>query len=414
MKRLLVILVLAWTPGVFAGTDVFMHPHGDDSSTSATSPSTPLRSLSGVHNYIRRNGIIGEINVCIAPGYYEGQRVQWSYYSPDGYITFKPSNLCGQLVVPAADKYSLLPKPLRPEGIMQRPVFDGTGTTPTNNCWSGGAWFYASNPKRLRFFGLRIQNYQLAIYLRGDENGSANYGENVIEHMIFDRIGTVWAPLFGNSPAAVDVVRSSGNVIRNNEFVRIENLSEPGRCGNDSGTDQDIHIHAIYVAHDSNGNQIVENDIAFVTGAPIKFRGQSDNALITGNTIAWSGPYRDNAGGPYAAVLDRPESGELVSCGQLIDENSIGPGYYESASSSPVATFKGDSSWYGLRCTNRGIAPARVTDSVGLTGLALRRWYASLEAVDCTDNEYPCPPPPPPEDNQDPFECGGDSGVVCP
>jgi len=400
---------------VTADTNVFIHPNGNDSSARPTSASRAMRSLSVAHDYLKNQNISGDVSVCIAPGFYQDQQVRWTYYPANGTVTFKPSYLCGPVVVPSGSGYALVSKELRAEAITDRPVFDGSGTQPTGDCWAGGAWFYAVNPRKLHFFGLRIQNYQMAIYLRGDSGQPPVYGENVIEQMLFERIGTLWVPQFGTSAAAVDIVHSSGNVIRSNEFVRIENLSEPNDCGSQGNVQQDVLIHALYIAHESTDNHVIDNKVAKVSGAPIKFRDVADRGIIRGNAIAWSGPYRDNSGGPYAAILDRPESDEGVSCDLLIEENSIGPGYYETASSPPVSTFVGDDGHaildHGDFCGLRGTDGAQVSGNTALTGDDLRFWYESLETVDCADSTYQCPPPPV---EPDPEPCGGNTGTICP
>src|SRR5690606_32709985 len=127
-----------------------------------------------------------------APGTYRGQRVRWTYTSPDHAIHF---------VTAAADR--------------TRPVFDGCLA---NGECPGGTWFElassAGRPTNLAFEYLRVTRYQVAISLNGNRaSRSASNGHNRIFGCYFDRIGNVFAPSLRYSTAALRLVNSDDNVI---------------------------------------------------------------------------------------------------------------------------------------------------------------------------------------------------------
>jgi len=394
-----------------AATDVFMHPAGNDASASPTSRTSPLRTLEGVESFLKAAGMQGDINVCIEPGIYQDQLTRWNYYPEDGSITFQPSYFCGSIVIPSGSGYHVMPRPV--VDIDDRPIFDGRGTQPNEQgCWDEGAWFVASNPRNLRFIGLHVRNYQSGLFLTA---GSPMQGNNLVERSIFERIGTLWVPQFGTSPAAIDIVRSTDNIIRNNEFVQIENSSATLVCDGEAGSGEaDIHMHALYIAHGSARNLITDNDMARVSGVAVKFRDGSGVNEMRRNTIAWSGPYydADSQGEEYAAILDAyHKTGELPSCGLYFQDTRVGPGYYESYTDDATPLFGSYRHQNGASCATLGSYAYTESGTTAFTGTQLREWYESLEAVDCSDSTYQCPQPPV---QPDPEPCGGNTGTICP
>ncbi|MCB0383802.1 MAG: right-handed parallel beta-helix repeat-containing protein [Bdellovibrionales bacterium] len=235
---------------------LYLSPSGRDAYSGRT-PERAVRTLEKIHQIVESQLLTGIVQVRVLPGVYRGQTIVWRY-QPEG-LSVRFVNWGGS-----------------------RPLFDGCTTSTT--C-PGGTWFsfpygmgYASG---FRFDGLRIQNYQTAINLHGNRNNLDRYnGENRIENCEFRNIGNVFNSRLEASTAAVRLVNSDNNLIRDNDFYNIINLGPKGGL-----------LHAIYVAHNSSDNRIMRNRFWNISGDPIRIRDLSNHNDIRDNRFDRSGNY---------------------------------------------------------------------------------------------------------------------------
>ncbi len=235
---------------------LWLAPDGSDSN--AGSEDAPLLTLNRAHEILSNDQPDRDVIIKIKPGTYRGQKVVWTYTHPVHTIQFT-----------------------RPTPDDERPIFDGCLSA--SDC-PGGTWFQlrhsAGEETNLDFNYIRVRNYTTAISLNGDRNAEANSnGSNRIFGCYFERIGNVFNASAPTSTAAVRLVNSDDNLIRNNHFVDVVNLSSGGL------------IHAIYAAHMSDRNKIENNRFEGSTGDPVRLRDFSNNNTITGNRFTKVGVY---------------------------------------------------------------------------------------------------------------------------
>ena len=264
------LALLSIHPGVTfaAPLAVYLSPDGRD-SRDGRKPATAVLTLSRALAIISAAlpGRDRDVEVRIAPGVYRGQRVVWDFTMPDRRIRFMP---------------------LRDDKV--RPVFDGAG--------EGGTWFALrqrnGEPSNLSFEYIEVRNYATAISLNGDREQIENSnGHNYINGNYFAQIGE-------GSTAAVRLVNSDRNHIVNNYFV---DIIRSERC---------VLLHAIYLAHHSQHNEIARNRFKRSCGDPIRLRDYSNHNQI--RTLACpAGP--SDAGGtdsptasPFGGRLIRPRN----------------------------------------------------------------------------------------------------------
>lgn len=241
------------------GARVFwLAPTGVDSNPGTES--APMLTLGRVQEVLKSEQPDRDVIVNIKPGTYRGQTVVWNYTHPTHTIRFT-----------------------RPTSADERPIFDGCLTT--SNC-PGGTWFQlrhsAGQETNLDFNYIRVRNYTTAISLNGDRNAEANSnGSNRIFGCYFERIGNIFNANAPPSTAALRLVNSDDNLIRNNHFIDVVNLSNGGL------------IHAIYAAHMSDRNRIESNRFKNSTGDPVRLRDFSNYNVITANQFTkvgvWGG-----------------------------------------------------------------------------------------------------------------------------
>jgi hypothetical protein len=215
------------------------------------------------------------VQVLIAPGTYRGQHVVWTLSMPDHSIEFRAQN-----------------------DTKPRPVFDGNDDSQNFDLT---AWFKAPAPacvghrkSNLKFTGLQVQDYNMAILIDGNRNCDFNLNDkNSVRECVFKRIGVpadhppVTCP--PNTPAgtkcyppayaALDMVSSDQNVIEKNYF---EDITTPGT---QSG------LHAVYLAHDSWNNVVKDNVFDNNPAFPLRVRDFSNFNRFENNT--WLGPQVD-------------------------------------------------------------------------------------------------------------------------
>jgi len=234
---------------------IYVAPGGDDTRSGLTQANAVL-TLKRVHGIIAQTKPDRDVEVRIAPGRYQGQKVTWTYTMPTHRITFMPLN---------DDK--------------NRPIYDGclveNVTNPATQC-PGGHWFIldhaAGKETNLNFEYIQVERYQTAISLNGDRDAeSTSNGSNRIFGCYFWKIGNVYNPGLAYSTAAVRLVNSDDNEIVNNHFVDIVNTTSGGL------------LHAIYAAHMSDRNLIQSNRFENGTGDPVRIRDYSNDNKILEN-----------------------------------------------------------------------------------------------------------------------------------
>jgi hypothetical protein len=244
-------MVLCWilfqTENSFpADLVIYIKPDGNDHADGLRK-NTALKSLQLAIDRSFQMGDTGhhQHKIVVGPGVYLGQKVT-AKGLPEG----KP------LVISAEE-----------EGA-SKPHFDGNG--------KGGTWLTLKNseggPTRLIIEGLEVSNYRTAISLNGARTSeTASNSQNVIRNNVFRNIGQISDPAGEPSAAAIRLVNSDDNQIIKNHFINIRNIN---RCG---------ALHSIYIAHYSTGNYIAENIFDGGCGATIKVRDASNNNVIANN-----------------------------------------------------------------------------------------------------------------------------------
>ncbi|MGX9935251.1 right-handed parallel beta-helix repeat-containing protein [Advenella kashmirensis] len=220
------------------------------------------------------------INILFASGVHKGDAVAWNLNLNGAQVNFSPiDNSTGAV------------------------IFDGKGSRlPT--------FFTARIPKKndesltnsnLHFKNFTIRNYCQGINLAGNSRSSkfADLENNSIKQMKFLNIGSKFDPVVkGNKPvgkcvAAVRLVHASNTVIMNNEFNNIINLDKSLTSLNRYGPE---HLHAIYLADDSNDNQISNNIFKVFSGSPIRVRNASHNTVVENNSFSTPADYNVKQG----------------------------------------------------------------------------------------------------------------------
>ena len=157
-----------------------------------------------------------------------------------------------------------------------RPVFDGGGSAATwltVNSQSGQA-------ANLTIAGLKVKNYLSAVTLNGSrDDAKRSVNHVVIKNNIFDTIGQSTVVPGAPSFAAIRMVNGDDNLIANNLFTHIRNVQ---RCA---------LLHAVYMAHDSTGNTIQNNQFENGCGDALRFRDESNHNLVKSNFFKDSWAY---------------------------------------------------------------------------------------------------------------------------
>ncbi|MBC6993176.1 right-handed parallel beta-helix repeat-containing protein [Neolewinella lacunae] len=230
---------------------IYMRSTGDDSN-SGLSFQDAVKSLDRVHEILLNENPVRDIEIHINQGTYFGQEVEWSFSNGHS-ITFTPIDFTSD-----------------------RPVFDGQGKE---------TWFKLRGEQgentNLNFRYLKVRNYKLGIFLRGNRNDLVNgwNGNNSIYGMYFENIGNKFTINQNYAFAVIDLVNSRDNKIENNHFVNVEN-NTPEECS---------HLHAVYLAHYSSNNQILRNKFENICGDPIRVRDESNDNRILDNNFKKTG-----------------------------------------------------------------------------------------------------------------------------
>ncbi len=125
------------------------------------------------------------------------------------------------------------------------------------------------------------------------KGGGAN--RNTIYGMYFHRIGSRYNSNIGYE--ALGPQNSSGNLIRNNHFLNVENDDPDGSL-----------VHGLYVARHSKRNMIVSNKFLSITGDPMRTRNDSKDSLIeeTSSTTPGATPFTPSGSATLTAWRTTP------------------------------------------------------------------------------------------------------------
>lgn len=234
---------------------LYLDPAGDDTRDGLT-PATALLTLARAHQLIEATDPDRDVEIRIAPGRYHLQQVIWTRTHPNHALRLRPTD-------PA-----------------QRPIFDGCG--PGGDLCPGGAFFQLvhadGEDTGIDIEGIRVENYQRAIYLYGDREDPAAYNRgNRVADCVFFNIGNIYNLAVGNAFGAVTLVNSRDNVITGNRFERVLNYFEYGL------------LHGVYLAHHSHGNLVEANTFISVSGDPVRVRDFSNDNVIRDNAFQKTG-----------------------------------------------------------------------------------------------------------------------------
>lgn len=230
---------------------VYLKSNGDDSN-SGLDFNNAVKTLNRVQEILYELNPHSEVEIHINQGTYLQQEVVWTFSNGKN-ITF------------TAIDFS-----------KDRPIFDGKGRE---------TWFLLREEKgintNLHFRYIKVKNYKLGVYLRGDRCNPENgwNGNNHFYGMYFENIGNKFTIDKKHGVAAIDLVNSRSNSIINCHFVNIIN----------SLPEEYSHLHAIYLAHYSSNNEILRNRIEKVCGDPIRVRDQSNYNIVKGNKFEKAG-----------------------------------------------------------------------------------------------------------------------------
>ena len=292
LAMLVACLIMGSAISAAVPTTLYMSPVGNDTNNGTTSVNA-VKTLARIHEILMQTNPTGPVEVRIRFGTYSGQKVEWTFFNGNP-ITFTPRDDQGPT-----------------------PVFDGNGS---------GTWFIlkqsAGVDTQITFRKLQIQNYGGAISFEGNRDivdpSNGWNGSNELDGMVIRSIGNKYYPANPPSTAAVRLLNSRNNLIRNSRFEDIEN--DPGHLS---------ALHAIYVAHRSSNNLIENNIFTNISGDAVRIRDSSDYNQILTNTFtrvgkaAYSEWFCDYTRGADCTATFR----ECPSFGNAFRYNIINSGY---------------------------------------------------------------------------------------
>lgn len=184
-----------------------------------------------------------------------------------------------------------------------RAVMDGLGQ-PT-------AFLHLSCTRNVTVTGLTIQHYYSAgIWVGGESCAApARSAGNAVTFNVVQYIGSTQKPACGNKGyEGVAIVESEDNDVAHNQFVHLENMSEPHPDGHGEAEFQ--LIHAVYL-DSASGNRVEDNFVDLCTGAPFKVRDASNNNLFRRNYVNRSGS--ESSLNAWSASDERPSFGNQLA-----------------------------------------------------------------------------------------------------
>lgn len=248
LRKAIAALVCALTlAGSGFASDIYLAPNGNDSKDGASVVRAVRTLQRAVELAAEPPGSDTASRILVQRGTYSGQSVVI-----DGNTLPRKLTVIGQAKDPA-----------------DFPVFVGDSTPQT---W---LTLRASNGRStgLTIQALQIRDYFTAISLEGNRDDLKAYNSGTtIRRNVFRNIGSIATKADNaGSTAAVRFVNSRDNLVELNYFRSIRNKKG---CG---------ALHALYLAHFSSGNRIVNNTFDDACGSVIKLRDRSNDNVIENN-----------------------------------------------------------------------------------------------------------------------------------
>jgi len=239
---------------------IYLAPDGDDTS-DGSSPNASILTLNRAQQIVGAAAANQDVEIRIAPGIYYNQSVVWTFTMANHTITFMPLN---------------------DDGV--RPVFEACKDTDPSDCQSW--WFRLNvqdgNPTNIHFEYIRVEHYLEGISFNGNRDDFAkSNSHNRIYGCYFYQMGNKHHPSSDNAYAVVRLKNSDYNLVRNNHFVECENTNGAGL------------LHALYLAHNADHNEIRKNRFYVQSGDAVRLRDYSNDNDIEENTFIKVG---NNAG----------------------------------------------------------------------------------------------------------------------
>lgn len=213
-----------------------------------------IKTLNKAQYILKIKKIKTDIRIFIDSGTYTNQIVEWSF--------FNKSNIIIQGLIKESP-----------------PIFDGEGS---KICFN----FFKQNGKcsNVTLKNIKITNYHQGIIFNGDRDNPYKgwNGNNKIINITFENIGSMYSKNKKYSSSAICFVNSRFNLIKNCTFKNIININK---------NNEDILIHAVYLAHYSSNNVIENCKFNNVSGDPIRVRDESNNNIIKNNVFRKTGSH---------------------------------------------------------------------------------------------------------------------------
>lgn len=315
-KNILFLLIITMLLSVELNAAKYILVSGDINDNSSV-PDDPLASfetivptLNDAHTYIinnlySNNEIIESITVYIREGLYSQQKIDWIATSPNYNMTIKAYN-------------------------NEKVIFDGKIS---DDSLKDKFFVFRGNGNRSNIVieGLTIQNYYNGIIFGYADNGSIfpYSSHNTIKNNIFFKIGNKYSTSSHRDIKAyygLEFQNSSYNLVESNVFHEVENDKYI------EGVRTHSYPHALYIAHGSCNNSIVNNYVGLCSGDAFRVRNASNNNLFEGNYINQSG----TAG--FFSSWYKQITGEEPSFGTFAKDN-ICTFYHPTSSFTSISLF---------------------------------------------------------------------------
>ncbi|GEM_PF-1862834 len=265
---------------------IHVSPRGDDRNPGTAT--RPVASLARAHEILEEEKPRADVVVKVRSdaGSYLNQSVLWMYCVPGRSVTIEADPPGANAIFEADDD------------APRRPFFTLSAAR--------------GEPTRVTLRNLTVRKYcGRAVLFLGDAEIRGNWnGSNAIEGCVFEDIGNARLPAKPIAYSAIGLVNSRNNTISNCRFTRImnhtvANFPQPDRGRDDpsrgigddharlsrlgAGSNPNIPIVGVYLAHYSDSNRIVGCEFSRVKGDPIRIRDDSNHTVIEGNTFELAG-----------------------------------------------------------------------------------------------------------------------------
>ena len=304
---------------------VYLSPTGTDSDDGLT-PNTSVLTLARAEEVIDILDPDTDVEVRIKQGVYTAPQTTWTRSISGHFISFMPVDY----------QYGM-----NSTQFAGRPIFRSPG---------GADWWMYVSPSpmpadgrsNLRFYYLQVERYNNGLMLRGQYETDAQgirqptdpVNGNTVYGMNFLKLGTKWSGMTGYGVAGLDLVNSSDNLIRANHFRQLENLDP----------DDWSHIHAVYMAHGSSDNQVINNEFKTISADAVRIRNQSYGNEVTGNTFDHTGVHGHLVDWFCdGTCVSGTSVQECASHATFFHDNTLGVGYTGAAIPAVYLTPAGNS-----------------------------------------------------------------------